>query len=167
MLGTGFGLGFGKPAGINFSAYPSRTLSSITEYDLSGTRPSATGATWNCSLKMKIVRDADRLNNIYVAGGQRAACPFEPVASQISPTARAQLQILRRFLPAENWDINLTNKCVVPRNGLELCYEGNTDPIVYDEYFVPNRTEPTDPPVGCSVSYQFECAHYVTVCYKN
>jgi hypothetical protein len=168
MFGNGFSLGFTKPPNVNFSGYPSRTLTSITEYDLSGTRPNATGSTWNCGLKMKIVRDADRLKNIYVAGGAiRAACPYEPIASQTSPTARAQLQILRRFLPAENWDINLTHKCIVPRNGLDLCYEGSSDPIVYDEYFIPFRSNPSDPYVGCSVSGQLECAHYVTVCYKN
>ncbi len=167
MLGTGFGFTFSRPGGVNFSNYPARTISNIQEFDLSPARPQAVAANWNCSLKLKIVRETDRLMPVYVTSStKKEACPFEPVAAQASSTAKAQMQVLRRFLPAEYWDINLTDKCVVPRNGTNLCYAGNVDPIVYDSYFFPTAVQ-AGQYTGCSVSGQYECAHYVTVCYKN
>ncbi len=44
----------------------------------------------------------------------------------------ATYHLLRRFLPADNWDINLKYKCVVPKRG--ICYNTNVTRI-YDERF--------------------------------
>lgn len=44
----------------------------------------------------------------------------------------ATYHLLRRFLPADNWDINVKYKCVVPKKG--ICYDSNAKRI-YDERF--------------------------------
>ncbi|MEZ0390954.1 MAG: hypothetical protein ACAH59_01980 [Pseudobdellovibrionaceae bacterium] len=109
-------------------------------------------------------------------------CPSEPYAARPTffrqferedgvysanyPNRPAILHALRRFLPANQWDINVSRKCIVPKFDDNACY---ANPPVYDEYFFsatqanPNLGQYT----GCGVNGQFQCAAYLTLCIRR
>lgn len=139
----------------------------ITEIDL------ATNAkivsNWDCSLRFKVVRKKDR-NGI-------GNCPVEPITS----INLNELQIARRHLPEDIWDINTSNNCVVLKNEVGTnTYAENTsaqqmscygdevqtinnqvkNEVQYDptaECFNPENPNPAILPI---------CAQYISICTK-
>ncbi len=100
---------------------------SLTEWDTSTAGgPSPIKASWNCfSYAIVRLRDAAR-------------CPRENY-SQIN---RAELEIIRKTLPADEWEVNTTLKCIVPTTYTDSagsCYVNNSDNSVsepaYPMYF--------------------------------
>jgi hypothetical protein len=88
---------------------------SITEWDTSTAGgPTQITASWGCfSYAIVRLRDAAR-------------CPRENY-SQIN---RTELEIIRKTLPADEWDVNTTLKCIVPTTYTQnsgSCYINNSD----------------------------------------
>jgi hypothetical protein len=180
VYGTGYTLNFDRAlASASTSVYGVRNVvSSISEKDLlTGLNSSA---NWTCpaSFRMKVVKAEDRfkmahfrLNN--VEGVPKTICPHQPLSGlylpngQPDPVAFAKLRIIERVLPQSDWDINVTDNCVVPRN--PSCYEDESDTVVYDESFFTTTDTTAVPPrySGCNVGTQFDCPHYVTICYRT
>jgi len=83
------------------------------------------------------------------------------------PQRPAILHALRRFLPANQWDINVSRGCIVPKMDDNGCYQ--SAPIVYDEYFFPGTA--TNPSLGqyegCGVNGQYQCSAYLTLCVRR
>jgi hypothetical protein len=112
-----------------------------------------------------------------------ATCPSEPYAANLSHTNAlnrdegvyhpghlerpAILHALRRFLPANQWDINISRRCIVPKVDDNSCYQ--SPPIVYDDFFFPAAQ--ADPNMGqytgCGVNGQYQCAAYLTLCVRR
>jgi hypothetical protein len=116
------------------------------------------------------------------------ACPAEPYAVptganeilQTPPYMRGDgvygsadssrpqiMNALRRFLPADKWDVNVSQRCVVPKNEDGACYGSN--PVVYDETFFPGAEANPSAGMfaGCGVAGQYPCAAYLTLCLRK
>jgi hypothetical protein len=91
------------------------------------------------------------------------------------PDRPAILHALRRFLPADQWDINVSRRCIVAKNDDNACYAGSGNaPIVYDEYFFPPEQADSNYGqfMGCGVAvpgvgFLSQCASYMTLCVRN
>lgn len=188
IYGRGYRLQFGypaKPLPVNPTAVsyiaggvpkPRSTLQSgtgVTEYNLE-TGESIPG-TWAC-MQYGIVRYQDR-----------ALCPVENYAS----ISRDQLDVVRKVLRAEDWQVNTTLGCIVPTasNSQFSCYK-TTGPNPVDEQAVWSTLLnanmgfgfPYDGEYGggsstpgieyrywtknCSGNYR-ECVNFATFCYKQ
>jgi hypothetical protein len=141
-----------------------------------GLPPAAFGG--QCPSNRTLVRNTYRCPEQYYA-----ACPHEPYAANLSdprpilrndgiyhpsyPNRPAILHLLRRFLPADKWDINVSRGCVVPKMEDNSCYQSST--IVYDEMFFSGLEANSDARIfsGCGVSGQFPCAAYLTMCIRR
>ncbi len=241
-FGKGFRIHFGTTSPhTGTTLYPPYdALTIVEEYDLeTGAR---TNATWDCSYRFKIVRNADRYNTAYRAnhftrpgglcpgptrsgtycapklsdgsvvsdfgidiayfGGAACpanrtkytgayceerysqVCPSEPFAANPTdpnpinrtdgvysanyPLRPAILHALRRMLPAQEWDINVSRGCVVPKFDDNACY-ANGNPIVYDDYFfaAPYSNPTMGQYGGCGVNGQLPCPSYLTLCLRR
>lgn len=173
MYGTGYQLRFGRPSlplPINLPSYPQRALTSISEYDMKTNPPTQIQANWDCSLQFKIVKNDDRKKSVYFGpstNNVHYTCFPETYEMQSTTTNLAILHLLRRFLPAEAWDINVTDRCIVPRAPNNFCYSGVTGDIVYDEYFFANPAQGTGQNANCGTATTKECAHYLTLCFRR
>lgn len=82
------------------------------------------------------------------------------------PQRPAILHALRRFLPGNQWDINVSRRCIVPKVDDNACYSSPN--IVYDEVFFPGAGMASlGIYEGCGVNNQYECAAYLTLCVRR
>ena len=99
--------------------------------------------------------------------GRYAACPPQSVTELDTPEQRDMLQIARRFLPADLWEINLKLRCVVPTRKAESlgrCYAvGDTDIGTYVRYRG-NAGPCGKDELGRTVD---ECPAFVSICYRR
>ncbi len=239
-----YGKGFRVHFGVNnphqgTTQYPSTdSLAFVGETDLE--TGNSAPVSWDCSIKMKIVRNQDRSKMIYRAnhfnlvngtcptrpltgpfcrmrgiGDQSYGLPVTAFPGSVCPSDRDQfngsycnekyyeacpleaysaadqsknpnaisydeglthpnhpdrvaiLHALRRFLPADQWDINVSRRCIVPKVDDNSCY--SSSPIVYDEYFFNGLS--VNPSLGlyggCGVNGQYSCAAYLTMCVRR
>ncbi|MGE9745503.1 hypothetical protein AB1A81_17310 [Bdellovibrio bacteriovorus] len=154
--GKGYSLVF-TPAPVSGAAVnnPNNILSSISEYDLQSANGSV--KSWNCGRRYAVIRTQDA----------SSLCPAQSY-SDISGNAtyRSELAVMRRHLRADQWDVNVALKCVVPKGGVS-CYKEesiNGAPVTeYDltkECFRENGSYSTTVPNS-------RCMHWVTVCTRD
>lgn len=145
------------------AAMPSRVLSSVQEIIVDRRRNGTVPGTWSCpdQLQFKIVLPQDALiyNEEAVVTGTRCGMTPDPV--QLS----ADLKAIRQSLPSEDWYVDLTRRCVVPkpeRTTAGSCYGKNsnieqTHIINYDAY-----------QNGCGFGTERGlCPHFVSICVKQ
>jgi hypothetical protein len=115
-----------------------------------------------------------------VVRGVKTACPAQEIGNATKPgtlnytgdggRARMRLEIARRFLPAEFWDINTNPEymCAVPREatqGFGQCYSsGDSDRSKYIMY-VPGVVEGNE--CGPASEGKNECPAFVNICYRK
>lgn len=142
-----------------------------------GLPPAAFGG--QCPSNRALVRNVYRCNEQYYA-----VCPDEPYTANTSdtrpalrndglyhpnyPNRPAILHLMRRFLPADKWDINVSRGCIVPKTEDTSCYSSSSK-VVYDEMFFTGTEANADAGIysGCGVSGQYPCAAYVTMCIRR
>ncbi len=108
--GRGYKFIFVQPAGAN-AVVPSNVLdatSGITEIDLSSGGP-IIDRTWDCSMRYRVVRAQDSASQ----------CP--KMTLDDAKLYFSELEIVRRQLPADKWDVNPKYRCAVPK-GITSCY---------------------------------------------
>lgn len=139
---------------------PNNILSRIEEVNLEN--PSAPTATWNCDQKRRytVVRPTDASTH----------CPADPVAYLTSASLRREYEIVRRHLSVDEWHVNLSRRCVVPKKQNSSCYENkytNAGTLVQIEY---DQRQPCYQDVvakgagyGNSPPARF-CAQYISIC---
>lgn len=132
--------------------------------------------TDNCTKKVKFV-DFQARPDSPVIRGVKAACPPQRLGGSASfgglnsaadgGKNRMRLEIARRFLPAELWEINTDPEymCAVPlerARSYGSCYQSGDNNagryIVYDEY---NQN-----PAPCGPN-QNECSAHISICYRK
>lgn len=112
-----------------------------------------------------------------VVNGVRYVCPAQTITSLNKTVGgvalnRTRLEIARRFLPAEFFDINTdpNHMCVVPTERAESlgdCYNsGDKDASKFIQYSVV-QTLPDLSVRPCGVNGGNECPAYVSVCYRR
>lgn len=137
---------------------PTNILFSIQEINLEN---STTSGTWSCPFERRYV--------IVPLADAPISCPQEKGTSMSDSTYRRELEIVRRQLKAEDWDVNIALRCVVPKQGscYVTDYQGTT--ALGIEYNQANEcyqganysyTNPASPPLK-------RCAQYVTICNRN
>jgi hypothetical protein len=147
VYGRGYHLKFTKPTGTT-SAYPANLLQSVTEGDLMGTSDRA--GTWNCTdLRFKIVRPEDAA----AQGCSRAPDPLVP---------GKLLKLARNSLRYEDWYIDMTNKCIVPKKNGPGCYNNYTV-IQYD---LSRECLPNPAKNDALVDLNKACLAWASVCYR-
>lgn len=144
-----------NPAVQPHSKNPNNILVNISEVDLQN--PSAAGPAWTCApgRRYLIVKSEDAATY----------CPSDSVSRLSDLNYRRELEIIRRHLPPEQWDVSVDRRCVVPKSG--SCYRnsGGTaeEPVEYNQALEcyqgiqglanPNITK--------------RCAQYVSICLRN
>lgn len=132
-------------------------------------RPLRTGTY--CVEKYATVCPAEPYNT-----NSASATPYDRTDGLYNPNFPQRPQImhaLRRVLPTADWDINVSRRCIVPKNGENSCYV-NAPTIVYDEFF--SSLEDSNANMGrhpgCGVDIAgvggtFPCAGYLTLCLRR
>ncbi len=141
-----------------------------------GLPPAAFGG--QCPSNRRLVQNTIRCPEQYYA-----ACPHEPYTADLAderpilrndglyhpnyPNRPAILHLMRRFLPADKWDINVSRGCVVPKVDDNSCYA--TSRVIYDEMFFSGleANEMAHIYSGCGVTGQYPCAAYITMCIRR
>ncbi len=140
---------------------PNNILTAVQEVNLENPS-SSSGATWSC--------DANRRYLVVRQQDQILLCPKESSSLLQDANYRAELALVRKHLRPEDWDVNVTLRCAVPKTG--LCYpnetlNGSVVGIQYDqsqECFQGSDTQSFDNP---SAPPTKRCAHYVSFCTRN
>nr|BFD61193.1 hypothetical protein CKG001_33000 [Bdellovibrio sp. CKG001] len=155
--GKGYSFVFSQaPAAGAASNNPANVLASVSEYDLQS--PTQITKSWNCSRKYRVVRKED------VA----AQCPVQSY-SDIAGNATyvREMEIARRHLRSDQWDVNVQYGCVVPRTGVS-CYKEesvNGAPVVEYDLTKSCFRENGNYPAGATPNSR--CMHFVTICTRD
>lgn len=152
--GRGYAFTFSRPAGAGAQNIPANQLAALREYDLE--TPSSTVANWDCSRIYKIIRSQDAATY----------CPQHSITDLTNETIRAEMEIVRRQYPADQWDFNVTYRCAVPK-GSTSCYKEETyqgaavgvNYSVATDCFQPYGTYTGTTPLP-------RCANYISICMK-
>ncbi len=107
--GKGYSMVFSKAG--SYINEPANVLTQLQENDLKG---SSSSVAWTCARKYQVVRVADRATY----------CPAitdADLASANGPYIRRELDIARRHMRADQWDINPLLRCMVPKDNIS-CY---------------------------------------------
>lgn len=142
---------------------PNNILSSVQEIDLETSVTST--STWSCNPNMRfiVVRPSDQV----------AICPRGEDALNlqngvIPDTAGyyADLEKVRRVLPADQWDVNLTRRCAVPKEGDCYSDEKIDTKLVRVQYDVTKTCFQALDGVGYTTTPIELCAQHVSICTK-
>lgn len=158
--GKGYSLTFAPPGGA--TSNPNRILSQVLESDLSA--PGVGTRGWSCGRVFSVI-------STYDANKDPTLCPTHNYSDLKDPYIRTELSIVRRHLRADQWDINITKRCAVPKGGTG-CYKetpvvvgATTYPVVeYDltkECFRPNKSDYLNGVPNSS------CLNFITVCTRD
>ncbi|MDG0815054.1 hypothetical protein [Bdellovibrio svalbardensis] len=149
--GKGYNLSFSRTN--TYGNSPANVLTAITETNLQNGQGVA---AWNCSRRYKVFRRADV-----------ASCPPLTDANMADAAVRRELDIARRQLRGDQWDINPILRCAIPKDNVSC----------YNEELVngaPAGVEYTDGAACFNPLVQAgnyggtipvkRCANYITVC---
>ncbi|MEN0057423.1 MAG: hypothetical protein AAGB31_01205 [Bdellovibrio sp.] len=146
-----------------YSSNPNNSLDSVIEYDLSGAV--STKTTWDCSRKYKVVLAEDAATT--TSGGY---CPRHTWSELSNASIRSEMEIVRRVLPANQWEVNVSYGCVYP-TGSVSCYdeekilntETTSDTTDYYPIVEYDLTQPCFRENGNNAEPS-RCLQYVTIC---
>jgi hypothetical protein len=147
VYGSGYQVSFSLAnniAGQPFQNGERRVLTSVSEKNLE-TGVSNGSSIWDCANRFMIVRPEDAVGRCNT-GVDRYA----------NATQQKQLEAIRRVLRVEDWFVDMTHLCVVPKRTGDYCYGKNlgTRTIQYSA-------------VTCVDNGTQACPHYVSVCIRN
>lgn len=169
--GRGYRFSYSQPPKVNATSsrvIPSNVLASITEVDLSSGQAVY---NWNCGRRYIVVRSQD----------QATLCPALTYAQMQTATVLRELEIARRQLSADSWDVNPLLGCVVPKGQIS-CYneEQNNGSVAGVNYWPEgDKTAAAGSPESKGECFNEllqagnysttkiptkRCAHYVTIC---
>lgn len=175
VFGRGYNLTFGPAIAPYTRLYgastlhtlnPENILVGVQEVDLAN--PGSQGGSWLCheSRRYVVVRAQDSQH-----------CPKDPYSYLINgiPSAgvsaaayRAELEVVRRHLKPEFWDVSVERKCAVPKEG--MCYQnetiGGTDAGIEYDQSQPCYQSLEGIPYSSPVPRR-RCAQYVSICTRN
>lgn len=144
VYGRGYSLRFGQPNGAS-GQFPTNILSGVTEMSLLNASDRTGLGTWTCpvAMQLKIVRPQD------VDSGA-VKCNRLPDPAVLP----SNLAIVRNTLRAEDWYVDLANKCIIPKKAGTGCY-GSYKKVVYD----PSKT--------CNANGDDTCVQFASICYRT
>lgn len=149
VYGRGYNLKFAQPvvgATASNANFPNVVLREVSELSLVSTADRSGLASWSCpdTMQFRIVRPDDVKAN-------RVTCTMAP-----DPIILTQeLSIIRNQLRVEDWYVDMTNKCIVPKKAPATCYGSSVTTVQYD--VTQTCTE------GSNTA---ACVSFATVCYR-
>lgn len=153
VYGRGYLFSFSTPTG--FTGPGDRRVISpnngIREFDLTVSPPrELVNNVWSCPAgnQFQIIRPEDIVNG-------RATCARIPDRIRAGTNDGAELQALRRVLRVEDWYVDLTRHCIVPKRTGDYCYgdQLGTRTIQYGT-------------TSCVNDANFVCPHFVSICIR-
>lgn len=149
VYGRGYKLRFSQPTlgGTGSSAtFPKAVLSKVDELNTYNAADISGQSAWTCpeSMRLRIVRAED-----VKAGKILCAISADP------PVLSAELALVRNQLRAEDWYVDLANRCIVAKKSVATCYGAVTN-VEYD--ISKTCSEGQDPAA---------CVSYASVCYRG
>lgn len=147
VFGRGYKIKFAQPsigATASSANFPDVVLREISEQKLTPLDTSSL-STWTCpdTMRFRIVRPEDVRAN-------RVVCTMAP-----DPTIPTQdLSIIRNQLRVEDWYIDMTNRCIVPKKAPATCYGSQVTSVQYDI----TQT--------CQEGTGDACVSFASVCYR-
>jgi hypothetical protein len=133
---------------------PNNILVGVQEINLQNPA-AASGSGWTCpqSRRYVIMRAQDA-----------AACPADSFDRLGDAAYRAELEIVRRHLRPDQWDVSVDYRCVVPKSG--SCYTNSSGAEETVEYNQANKCYygVTGVPTNNVTN---RCAEYVSICNRN
>lgn len=145
---------------------PANIVSQIQEINLENPAISA-GAIWQCpeNLRFTIVRAQDA---IPVNGA--TSCPKDDYGSIGDAEYRRKLEIVRRHLRPDQWDVSIHGNCVVPKQG--SCYKSETgieEKVEYNQAIecYQNVAEYADASPLPDGTTKKRCAQFVSICIRQ
>jgi len=120
-------------------------------------------------LSVNSINNVNPLASFYA--GTTVACPPDD-PTQLTPAQLDRLRIAQRFLPADQWEINITHNCAVPLptalSSVSKCYaNGDADPTKLIQYSA-SPTSLTTPGLStlCGPGQPGECPATVSFCVR-
>jgi hypothetical protein len=139
---------------------PNNFLVQVSEVNLENPAI-APAANWTCdaSQRFTIVRAVDAVNP-----SSPGYCPADSFESMRDVNYRKQLEIVRRHLPPDQWDVSISRHCAVPKSG--SCYlnsSGAEEPVEYDQ-----RNECYQNVQGFqNAAITNRCAQFISICIRQ
>ncbi|MDX9730265.1 MAG: hypothetical protein RBT63_00705 [Bdellovibrionales bacterium] len=149
VYGRGYTLRFGKPVvGANtpsHALFPDVVLQGVTERSLLNSTDNS--GTWSCpeTMRFRIARPEDVRANL-------VTCAMAPDPATLSQ----ELALVRNQLRVEDWYVDMTNRCIVPKKGPATCYGSGATTVQYDITQTCNEGATTG-----------ACVSFATFCYRN
>jgi hypothetical protein len=176
--GMGLRFIFAKGHGINnvtgailpfTGSAEARVLQSAKEVDLlkPGVEKTSSEANWVCpdNLRFMIVMPED--NDAVLCGvtsaGQLILWFFEDPNSPPAGLSSAEYRAVRNILPVEYWHIDFAKRCIITKESEDRCYDQSLDKEI--NYFNGSNSYPTS--CGTGETDEYQCPHYVSVCFKQ
>lgn len=151
--GRGYSLVFGQAGGATNN--PNNQLAGVTEYNLEN--PTQVLKSWNCSRKYKVIRAQDATS----------LCPAQSYSDIAGNAARrAELAVMRRHLRADQWDVNVDLRCVVPKTGVSCYKEESINGAAVVEYNLANECFRENGSYS-GTTPNSRCMHWVSVCTRD
>jgi hypothetical protein len=153
--GRGYGVGFTRGHGINLSTGQTNAFTSganhVMNQIIEGAEDlySSASIEWNCPSNWSfiIVRKTEAVGTLCTNWD------VEPSPTSADPNYSAYMA-LRKLLPSAEWGVNLTQRCIVPKNASLDPYSGvAAQGINYQG--------------GSCDATGTNCPHYVTICKRN
>lgn len=149
VYGRGYNLRFAQPTigtTPSHANFPNVILREVSEINLLSSSDRSNMGTWQCpeSMRFRIVRPEDIRAN-------KVTCSMAPDPAVLT----ADLAKVRNQIKVEDWYVDMTNKCIVPKKSPSTCYGAGVANVEYD--ITKTCTEGVDP----------ACVSFATVCYRN
>lgn len=149
VYGRGYNLKFAQPtvgttpSNANF---PNVILREVSELNLASTSDRSGLSTWTCpdNLRFRIVRPADSKSGA-------TTCAMAPDPAVLTN----DLSIVRNQIRVEDWYVDMTNRCIVPKKSITTCYGAGVTQVRYD--ITQTCSEGVDP----------ACVSFASVCYRQ
>lgn len=148
VYGRGYYLKFAQPtvgATPSHANFPNVILREVSELNLMSSTDRTGLGTWTCpdTVRFRIVRPED-------ARAGLVACAMAPDPAVLTQ----ELSIVRNQLRVEDWYVDMTNRCIVPKKSTAACYGAATQ-IQY------NITQ------TCSEGVDPACVSFASICYRQ
>jgi hypothetical protein len=145
VYGRGYRIAFRKPEFTTFASYPENALASVTEMSLLSASDNSGNGTWTCptGMQFRVVRAED-------VAKPEANCQRTPDPAVLSP----ELALVRNSLRVEDWYIDMTRKCIIPKKSGGACY-GSFQTVVYNAGS------------ACNPAADSVCMAVASICYRT
>jgi len=147
VYGRGFSMSYGQPSvsGL-YGNFPQQVMRSVTEYNLQNLSDRTITSTWTCptTMQFRIVRITD----LAAPGAYCAVVPDPPVLSD-------DLAKIRESLKVEDWYVDMTHHCIIPKKSGSGCY-GDSTTVNY------NLSTACDPNNTGKL-----CTSFASICYRD